>query len=123
MAISIHHILDHRIAGGAQAGIGDKRHLKAVAFSDLQDFRLYRAGIGIDIDQRYSPSCGFEFTGRRISTSDRCRRLVVDRCAGRILLDGLQNTSGANDCGIKEVLVRFSDTSTVRIRILPFGHR
>jgi hypothetical protein len=29
-----------------------------VALRDLQDFRLYRAGIGIDIDQGYSPSRG-----------------------------------------------------------------
>ncbi|CCE95610.1 hypothetical protein SFHH103_01111 [Sinorhizobium fredii HH103] len=49
-------IVHHRVTRRPQPRIGDEGDFEAVAFGHLEDFRLHRAGIGIDIDHRQSTS-------------------------------------------------------------------
>ncbi len=45
-------IADHRIAGRAQAAIGDECHRQIMSLSDLGDFRFDRTGVGVDENGR-----------------------------------------------------------------------
>jgi hypothetical protein len=67
------HVAHHRIAGRPKAGIGDQRHPQAVALGDLEDLRLDRAGIGVDIDFDCSRHVRFGFTRPRQGWPDRTR--------------------------------------------------
>ena len=46
--------LDHRIARGAEAAVGDEGDDEVAAAGDAEDFVLHRAGVGIDEDLRAS---------------------------------------------------------------------